>query len=279
MSKIVIAASDLGVHVEGAKDGALEIGKYFQDKIVLKSDNVIKSKDILDLKKNIIPLNKFNQELYNTLIKIKEFPIVVGGDHAIAMASVLASKKKNDRMGIIWVDAHTDYNTLETTITGNLHGVPLAVINGFNKEELAYFFDGNFISPENTVVIGARSIDDLELQNLRKSHVKVFSVDDIRNMGIENVVKEALKIAGNNTNYIHVSFDLDVVDPKIAPGVSIPEDNGINKEEALKINRLLVQNNKVCSYDLVEYNFLRDKSEKTLDIALELIKEVRNIKD
>ena len=209
--------------------------------------------------------------------KIKEeyFPIMIGGDHSAAIASALASAKVNVDVGIIWIDAHTDYNTFETTVTGNIHGLPLAAINGYKNSELRYYHDGKIIQPSRTVIVGARSIDEAEKENVKYSGVTVFTTDDIKEKGIDVVMDEAFKIAGYKTKGIHISYDLDVIDPDVAPGVSIPEFDGISEEEAMKINEYIIHHmDKVLSYDLVEFNPLRDIDRKTEQIALNILAQV-----
>lgn len=286
MKTILIgASSDLGVHVDGAKLGPLDLLQNMdEEKILIKqNDKYIKSMDPKDLRKNEDEIKIYNNSLYNIIDnKIKEgyFPITIGGDHSISIASALASSDNNGNIGIIWFDAHTDYNTFSTTETGNIHGLPLAVINGYDKC-LSTFFNGNYISPKNTVVVGARSIDKLELNNLKEAGVTIFTTSDIKEMGIEEVVKKAFSIALNNTIGVHVSYDLDLIDPDYAPGVSIPEVNGINKSEALAINtEIMKYKSEIVSYDLVEFNPSRDIDNKTKNIAMsilnETIKEIQN---
>ena len=202
---------------------------------------------------------------------------MIGGDHSISVASALASQNINHNIGVIWFDAHPDFNTFETTITGNIHGLPLATIAGYNNSSLRIFHNNITVNPENIVVVGARSIDKLEMENLKNANIKIFTTNDIKNLGIEFIIKEALKIAGNNTNGIHISYDLDVIDPIVAPGVSIPEINGISEEEAMVAHDLMLNNKKVVSFDLVEYNPLKDIDNKTKNIALNILNNTLKI--
>ena len=286
------AGTDLGVHIDGASLGPRQLMNdiksfYKGESILLEQDkNIIKSSNLSDRRKNEYEIDKFNQTLYKQMVdKIKEecFPIMIGGDHSAAIASALASAKVNVDVGIIWIDAHTDYNTFETTVTGNIHGLPLAAITGYKCNELRYYHDGKIIQPSRTVIVGARSIDDAEKDNVRYSGVTVFSTEDIKEKGIDAVMDEAFKIAGYKTKGIHVSYDLDVIDPDVAPGVSIPEFDGISEEEAMKINEYLIKHvDDIVSFDLVEFNPLRDVDRKTEQIALnilaQMIKAVENKK-
>lgn len=278
------AGTDLGVNIDGASLGPVQLMNdlkafYKGESMMFEQDkDIIKSRNLSDRRKNEYEIEKFNTNLYKNMVdKIKEeyFPIMIGGDHSAAIASALASAKVNIDVGIIWIDAHTDYNTFETTVTGNIHGLPLAAINGYKNSELRYYHDGKVIQPSRTVIIGARSIDDAEKDNVRYSGVTVFTTQDIKEKGIEAIMDEAFKIAGYKTKGIHISYDLDIIDPDVAPGVSVPEFDGINEEEAMKINEYIINHmQSVLSYDLVEFNPLRDVDRKTEQIALNLLAQV-----
>ena len=243
-----------------------------------KDESIIKSRNLSDRRKNEYEIEKFNSNLYKAMVdKIKEeyFPILIGGDHSVAIPSALASAKVNTDIGIIWIDAHTDYNTFESTVTGNIHGLPLAAITGYKNAELRHYHDGKIIQPSKTVIIGARSIDEGEKDNVRYSGVTVFTTEDIKEKGIEAVMDEAFKIASYKTKGIHISYDLDIIDPDVAPGVSIPEFDGITEEEAMQINEYIVNHFKeVLSFDLVEFNPLRDINRKTEQIALNILAQI-----
>ncbi len=278
------AGTDLGVNIDGASLGPVQLMNdlkafYKGESMMFEQDkDIIKSRNLSDRRKNEYEIEKFNTNLYKNMVdKIKEeyFPIMIGGDHSAAIASALASAKVNIDVGIIWIDAHTDYNTFETTVTGNIHGLPLAAINGYKNSELRYYHDGKVIQPSRTVIIGARSIDDAEKDNVRYSGVTVFTTQDIKEKGIEKVMDEAFKIAGYKTKGIHISYDLDIIDPDVAPGVSVPEFDGINEEEAMQINEYIINHmQNVLSYDLVEFNPLRDVDRKTEQIALNLLAQI-----
>ena len=278
------AGTDLGVHIDGANLGPVQLmndlkGFYQGESILLERDkDIIKSRNLSDRRKNEYEIEAYNSDLYKIMVeKIKEeyFPIMIGGDHSAAIASALASAKVNVDVGLIWIDAHTDYNTFETTVTGNIHGLPLATINGYKNSDLRYYHDGKIIQPSKTVIIGARSIDEAEKDNIKYSGVTVFTTQDIKEKGVDAIMEEAFKIAGYKTKGIHVSYDLDVIDPDVAPGVSIPEFDGITEEEAMKINEYIIKNMKdILSYDLVEFNPLRDIDRKTEQIALNLLAQI-----
>lgn len=282
MKTIIIGAgSDLGVHIDGAKFGPSQLINDMKDfykgeMISLTQDEkIIKSRNLSDRRKNEYEIDKFNTKLYKTEVEQIEkgfFPITIGGDHSIAVASALASANFEDAMGLIWIDAHTDYNTFETTVSGNIHGLPCAAINGYKCAELRKFHNGNLIDPRRTVIVGARSIDPWEKDNIKYSGVTVFTTDDLREKGIETVMEEAFKIATEKTTGVHISYDLDIIDPEVAPGVSIPEVDGINEDEAMQIlNEVLKHTDVISSMDIVELNPLRDIDRKTEQIALNIL--------
>ena len=285
MKTLVIGAgSDLGVHIDGAHIGPVQLSSDLQsfykgDRIsFVQDEGILKSRNLSDRRKNEYDIDKFNTSVYKAIVEnYKEdiFPILLGGDHSVAVASALASAKKYTDIGIIWIDAHGDFNTFDTTVTGNIHGLPLAAITGYKNHELRYFHDGNVINTQNAVIVGARSLDPAEKDNLRYAGVTVFTTEDIKARGVESIMNEAFEIAGKRTKGIHVSFDLDVIDPTIAPGVSVPEYDGINLEEAMAINKYVASHiDKVVSYDLVEYNPLRDLERKTEQIAVNLVAQI-----
>lgn len=284
---IINACTDLGVHVNGANLGPLELTKELEHENInaiktLQYHNIVKEYEKDNKRKNLEEVNKFNEELYNMVSESLEdgkLPITLGGDHSLAIATALASIKKHKNMGIIWFDSHGDFNTFKTTTSGNIHGLPLAVIDNYEKASLADFHNGNFYSPKNTVIVGGRDIDyPLEIENLKDAGVTVFSTEDIRKQGADIITKKAFEIATSGTDGVHISYDVDVIDPKIAPGVSIPARDGINLDEAYLMADVVVENkDKVKSIDLVEFNPMLDVENKTKEITLNILNKFLNI--
>ena len=276
--KIIGACTDLGVDVDGADKGPSTLIEKlnFDNSIIINKPNCIKSHDPNDLKKNLIEVNIFNKEVFDSVkgaINNDYFPITLGGDHSMAIGSALASRNINGNIGIIWIDAHLDYNTFETTITGNLHGLPLAAINGICAP-LTTFTD-EYINPKNTVVVGYRAQEtnkEAELNNIRNMGVTVLDDDFIKKYGIEHTMNKALEIALNGTDGVHISYDLDVIAEKFAPGVSVPELGGFDLDTAYKVRDILIDNiDSIKSFDLVEFNPTNDIDNKTLDVALNIL--------
>ena len=274
MKKVIINANtDLGLVVNGTNLGPKIITKDIKDIDIYNVDkkDIIKSTDKSDLRKNFDGVNDMNERLYNELLKHDECCITVGGDHVIGISTSLASIRKHEDIGILWIDAHPDYNTYETTITGNLHGMPLAEATGVNGNEMSYFHKGNYINPKDAVVVGARAIDPGEQDNLDKNEVLVISTEELR-----HDVYSSMDKAFNRTNKkLHISFDLDLIDPTLARGVSVPEINGITFEEAEMIFDYLIEHkDRIVSLDIVEYNPLRDKDDITLNFAIKLLNKI-----
>ena len=275
----ISACSDLGVHICGSEKGPTVLVNNFNIKnYILGKENIKKSMDPNDLRKNEKYINNFTKKVFDTALTIlndNKTPLLIGGDHSTVIGSALASQKHHNNIGIIWVDAHGDYNTFETTKSGNIHGLPLAAITGYKCSELTNFITNNFINPKNCVVVGARSIDPWEIGNMIDAGVTIFTTEDIKNEGANIIMKKAIDIACDNTNGVHISLDLDVIDPIIAPGVSIPEDNGISDTEMyLIVDEMLKHKDLVSSIDLVELNPDLDIDNKTKNIALNILKKI-----
>lgn len=281
---IINACSDLGVNVDGSRYSPIKVKEYLKNnesinKIIdVFAEDVVKSNDKNDLEKNIEPLNRFDDKLYRIVKSVKEegvFPLTIGGDHSVVIASALADISCEDSLGVIWVDTHPDFNTFETTTSGNIHGLPLATITNNNRTRLTKFHNGNFFRNENTVIIGARDIDPLEQVNLDKAKIKVYSTNDVKTKNIREIVQESIDIALNKTNGIHLSIDIDVLDPVIAPGISVGFRDGLTKEQLFEIVDVFMENkDKIKSIDVVEFNPLTDIDNKTLRITVQLIERI-----
>lgn len=283
---IIGACSDFGVHIDGTKLGP-EVLESHIDKTKVNEIINIYAKDINkeleknNKQKNLKLVNEFNSRLYSAVLDTLNsnlFPLTIGGDHSIAIASALASIKKHENLGIIWFDAHGDYHTFETTTSGNIHGLPFATITNYKKSILSNFHSGNYFNPKNAVLVGGRDIDEpFELENLKNAGVTVFSTEDIHKFGTDYIYSKAFDIASAGTKGVHVSYDLDVIDPKLAPGVSIPAQNGISLEESYDfITHMIKNKEKVKSFDLVEFNPLRDINDVTQKIAQQILNYLLN---
>lgn len=203
-------------------------------------------------------------------------PLVLGGDHSLSIGSMAGVsnhfRKQGAGVGVIWLDAHGDSNTAETTPSGNIHGMSLAVAMGFGDPELTGFGGGRTpkVDPGKVVLIGVRDLDAGERDILKRSGATVYTIREVDERGMRDVVNEAVRIAGAGTAGIHVSFDLDVLDPEDAPGVGTAIDGGITYREAHLAMEILAETAKVVSVDLVEVNPILDTRNQTALLAVEL---------
>ncbi|MCZ2157230.1 MAG: arginase [Bryobacterales bacterium] len=204
-------------------------------------------------------------------------PLVLGGDHSIAMGSIGGAarfyEQQGKKIGLIWIDAHADMNTPETTPSGNVHGMPLASVIGLGSEELRAIGGGPSpkIHPKNVAIVGLRSVDAKERYNVRKSGVTSFTMRDIDERGMRSVMDEAIRIAGNGAEGIHVSLDLDAVDPSEAPGVGTPVKGGLSYREAHLALEMVADSRKLISIDCVEVNPVIDEANRTASLAVEFL--------
>jgi arginase len=229
-------------------------------------------------KKYIREIARVCERLYRTSLAVLEkggIPLVLGGDHSLGAGSVAATaeylRREDKPLGLIWVDAHGDMNTPASSGSGNVHGMPLASLLGPEPAELSRI--GGFspkVAPEHTVLIGIRNLDTREKELVRASGVRVFTMKDIDRSGIALVVEQALALAGDGTAGIHVSFDLDVCDPAIAPGVGTPVKGGLDYREAHMVMEMIADSNLLRALDLVEVNPILDDRNTTAILGAEL---------
>jgi arginase len=205
-----------------------------------------------------------------------ETPLVLGGDHSIAAGSVSGVaefyRRRGQSIGVIWIDAHSDINTPETSPSGNVHGMPLAALLGLGPEPLSNLFGyAPKVAPENTVLIGVRDIDAAERENIRRAGMsEVYTMRDIDERGMRTVMEEALRAAGHGTAGYHVSLDLDWIDPEDAPGVGTPVRGGATYREAHLAMEILADHGRLLSFEIVEVNPVIDEHNRTADLAVEL---------
>jgi arginase len=214
-------------------------------------------------------------ELVLKTLEAGKVPIVLGGDHSVAAGTVAGVaefyRKQNQRIGLLWIDAHSDINTPDTSPSGNVHGMPLAAIMGLGPQELGnILYPGPKVSPENCVLIGVRDIDAVEKENIRRAGVEVFTMRDIDERGMRTVMEEALRMAGRGTAGYHVSLDMDWIDPEDAPGVGTPVRGGATYREAHLAMEIIADHGRMLSFEIVEVNPVIDEHNRTADLAVEL---------
>jgi arginase len=203
-------------------------------------------------------------------------PLVLGGDHSLAVGSVSGVaefyRRKGEKIGVVWIDAHSDINTPETSPSGNVHGMPLAALLGLGPEPLSNIFGyAPKIPAENTVLVGVRDIDAAERENIRRAGVaKVYTMRDIDERGMRAVMEEALEVAGKGAAGYHVSLDMDWIDPEDAPGVGTPVRGGATYREAHLAMEILADHGRLLSFEMVEVNPVIDEHNRTAELAVEL---------
>ncbi len=231
------------------------------------------------------PKRKYIKEITRVCTKLHQrslqsleegaLPLVIGGDHSLGAGSVGATADyaaaRNGEIGLLWIDAHADMNTPSTTPSGNVHGMPLSALLGQEPFELGKI-GTTFpkVRPEKTVLIGIRNLDEAEKTKVRDAGVHVFTMKDLDRMGIATVMERAMSIATEGTMGIHVSFDVDVCDPSIAPGVGTPVKGGLNYREAHMVMEMLADADRLLALDLVEINPILDSQNQTAVLGVEL---------
>ncbi|KPV51469.1 arginase [Kouleothrix aurantiaca] len=197
------------------------------------------------------------------------FPLILGGDHSLSIGSI-SGVARGRRIGVIWVDAHGDFNTPETTPSGNIHGMSVAALTGRGNPRLASLLGGGPVLRDSDVVmVGIRDLDPAERAALRQSGIQVFTMHDIDRRGLASVMEEALMRVSMGTAGVHVSLDMDALDPAAAPGVGTPVLGGISYREAHLAMEMIAQSGKLLSMDLVEVNPILDAHNVTAELAVE----------
>jgi arginase len=229
-------------------------------------------------KKFITEIAKVCERVYQTArasIEEGAVPLVLGGDHSLGAGSVAASaahaRAAGKPLGLLWIDAHGDMNTPASTPSGNVHGMPLAALLGPEPAELSSI--GGFsptVLPQHTALIGVRNLDEREKHLVRGSGVHVYTMKDIDRLGVATVASQALEAVTLGTAGVHVSFDLDVCDPSIAPGVGTPVKGGLNYREAHLLMEMVAESGLLMGLDLVEVNPTLDIRNTTAELGTEL---------
>lgn len=198
------------------------------------------------------------------------FPLVLGGDQSTSIGTLAGLAKSNPRRGIVWLDAHGDFNTTKTTPSGNIHGMALAAILGYGDPRLTRL---GGVTPKavegNTVLIGGRSFDPEEARAIERSKITAFTMKEVDELGMKEVMSRAVKIAGKGVHDVHLSFDVDAVDPREAPGTGTPVRGGLTYREAHLAMEMLADSRRVTSAEFVEVNPILDVSNHTAELVVE----------
>lgn len=270
-----VAMGPLAIRYAGLKPDLKALGYQVHDK-----GDIIPPEDGMSLR-NMIKfeqVNATNKQLYDEVTDTLEnghFPLVLGGDHSVAAGSVAAVAKYYEdqgEIGVIWIDAHGDWNDDKSTISGNMHGMPYSAVCGWGPDSMVDFGqEPHFVPTAHCVQVAGHDFDRAEAARMKKAGMNVFPMHDVDEHGMTEIMKEAIRIAGEGTVGIHLSFDVDAITPEYAPGTGTPVPNGITAREAFLAVEMLASSGKLISMDLVEVNPILDERNKTGKLASELI--------
>lgn len=237
--------------------------------------------NLKNLNSIIATCNSIADYAYQTL-KNGNTPLFIAGDHSSVMGSVSASSVYESETygadtGLIWIDAHPDINTDATTVTGNIHGMPVAALLGEGEERLTRILtDAKKLKPCNVVMLGLRDIDPPEQITLDRLGIRYYTYDDICRKGLSHCLEESIEYL-SHLKAVHISFDIDSMDPELMPGVSVPVPGGFTRDEVRTMFQSLVRALPVVSYDIVEFNMVHDIDNVTADFVMELTSLIRKL--
>lgn len=211
-------------------------------------------------------------EVYTSLYS-GSFPFVIGGDHSLGLGSISGASKLFQDLAVVWIDAHGDINTFETSPTGNVHGMPLAAAMGLGYPPLVnLYYEGIKVKKENVFIFGCRDLDEGEKKIIKDMNLKVWTTNDIVEKGCEEVTNDFVsKLIQCNAKHVHLSFDIDCLDKALVPGTGTPVSQGLYVSEVKCLLKSILETKLVCSMDFVELNSMLDKDNKTVDTAIDLI--------
>ena len=281
---------DLGANKHGSSLGPQAIRQAgLEEKINLLNLNIINEQDFMIPNRQSVNVSKQNKayqaEILRTCNALKQktyqslqqggLPIILGGDHSLALGSIAGIKQWHHEqartLGVIWFDAHADLNTHTTSISQNIHGMPLAALLGEGTPELTKINSSSFLEDHDIALVGIRELDPPEVQFIARRKLRHYPMTSITTHGVEAVMTELIEHFVKKFDAIHISFDIDGIDPHYAPGVSTPVPNGLSFQEARKALKMLAKTAKLVSMDVVELNPIYDIENKTALLATQLI--------
>jgi arginase len=220
----------------------------------------------------IVPMSRRAAGTVATSMQAGHFPLVLGGDHSLSLGSIRGAAKLK-KLGVIWIDAHADFNTEKTTPSGNIHGMPLAALCGRGDARLTQIWDEPLpvVDPRRVAIIGARDLDPGEKVNLREAGAMVMGMEQIDRLGMVTVMEKAIERVSRDTDGIYLSFDMDAMDPRHAPGVGTPVPGGLTQREAHLACEMIAETGKLIGMDIVEVNAILDLQNQTGALAVELV--------
>nr|HET6903658.1 arginase [Ktedonobacteraceae bacterium] len=263
-----IRYADLNEHLRGQGHTVHDTGNVFVPQPESQSIGDPKVKYL----EPIVQVAEELADIVSSTLQAQEFPLVLGGDHSIALGSLSGVARIHKDVGVLWIDAHGDFNTDQTTPSGNIHGMILAALAGLGHTRLTQV--GGWspkIHTQTIVIVGARDLNEGEKELLRSNAIHVFTMSDIDKRGISEVMQQALTIAGQGNDGIHLSLDMDALDPKEAPGVGTPVRGGLTYREAQLAMELVADSGQLVAMDVVEVNPILDRENATALLAVELV--------
>ena len=267
------------LRIAGIRDRLTALGYSVDDLgdvlVPNREDQAVDNPKLKFLPQIVFASQRLAQLVENALIR-SHLPLCLGGDHSIALGSIAglaaACKRKGLTPGLIWIDAHPDVNSDQTTPSGNIHGMALSASMGLGHQDLVQFYGpGPKIAPENCALVGVRSIDPLEKQNIRELGTQVYTMTDIDRQGIGAVIGQALDRMIGRVDCLHVSFDLDSLDPAVAPGVGTPVPGGLTYREAHLIMESVAETGLIASMDVAEVNPVLDVKNQSAEAAAKIV--------
>lgn len=286
MGEIIIIGAACGL---GAKNRSTELGPAFLNKSFKQEKSKLKCKPILkaigELTKkredSVSCLGPFYKRLAtktSNIVRKGNFPIVIGGDHSVAIGTwsgIITARKAEGKFGLIWIDAHMDAHTFETSPSKSIHGMPVAALLGAGEKEFTKLGSiKNKVSPEHLVLIGIRSYEKEEEEFLQRLGVRIFYIEEVKLKGFAKVFGEAIKIASNQTKAFGISLDIDAFDPEFAPGTGTAVEQGLSPAEFLKAIKGIARHKHLAGLEIVEYNPLLDVGNKTGTLLKKIIEQI-----
>lgn len=265
------------IRYAGVVDRIEELGHTVTDEGDIRIGQTDGSVDTETNLRNLKAITEATEALGDKVFEVAEagnFPLVLGGDHSIAIGTLAGISERHENLGVIWYDAHADMNTSDTSPSGNIHGMPLAASFGHGHEKLTNIRGYSpKVKPENIVIIGARSVDPGERELIKEHGIRVYSMHEIDKMGMHAVIEDSIRYLKEerNTDAVHLSLDLDGIDPMYTPGVGTPVPGGISYRESHLAMEMLFDADIITSAEFVEVNPILDEKNKTADVAVALI--------